>query len=150
MLLHETEPLKACRSTEAGSRLIRLAVHAMSGRVEVAQRRQEAAAPVCVRDDDLIVHATMYQPTDEPMILVHVAMSNQRAEVLPDEELTVRYHLTPAELRVARLLAAGKSNKHIAAELGLSEHTTRHHTERVLRKLSINSRSAVARKLSSG
>jgi DNA-binding NarL/FixJ family response regulator len=52
--------------------------------------------------------------------------------------------LTSRELDVLRLVAAGKPNKHIAAELGISERTARTHVSRILRKLRLNSRTQAA------
>ena len=43
--------------------------------------------------------------------------------------------LTPRELEVARLIAQRHTNREIAAILGVSIHTARHHAERVKRKL---------------
>jgi DNA-binding NarL/FixJ family response regulator len=60
-----------------------------------------------------------------------------------DETLRERYRLTPTEIRVARLLADGRSNTGIAATLFVSPHTVRHHTERILAKLGVRSRAAV-------
>ena len=54
-----------------------------------------------------------------------------------------RYHLTPRELEVARLLLRGKSNDEVAVTLGISGHTARHHTERVFTKLDVRSRAAL-------
>jgi DNA-binding NarL/FixJ family response regulator len=51
-----------------------------------------------------------------------------------------RYHLTPREWEVAVLLADGRSNVEVAAALGISAHTARHHTESVLAKLGVRSR----------
>ena len=48
--------------------------------------------------------------------------------------------LTPAELQVAELLRAGKSNPDIAAELFLSRHTVESHVSRILGKLGVKSR----------
>lgn len=53
--------------------------------------------------------------------------------------------LTRRELEVARLVATGAANKEVAARLGISTHTARHHTERVYRKLSIKSRVSLVR-----
>jgi DNA-binding NarL/FixJ family response regulator len=53
--------------------------------------------------------------------------------------------LTARECEVALLLAEGASNKEVGARLGVSTHTARHHTERILRKLGIASRQQVAR-----
>lgn len=50
------------------------------------------------------------------------------------------YHLTAREAEVALLLAEGSSNFAVARELGISPHTARHHTQRVLGKLSVRSR----------
>jgi DNA-binding CsgD family transcriptional regulator len=57
------------------------------------------------------------------------------------------FGLTPRQWDVARLLARGISNADIAATLGISPHTARRHTERVLRKLEVNSRAQVAAKV---
>lgn len=54
--------------------------------------------------------------------------------------LCERFGLTPREAQVARRLAVRRTNAEIAGELHLSEHTVRRHTERILRKMSINSR----------
>lgn len=52
--------------------------------------------------------------------------------------------LTVREQQIARLIATGESCKRIAGTLGISEHTVRHHTERVFAKLNVQSRAAVA------
>jgi DNA-binding NarL/FixJ family response regulator len=52
--------------------------------------------------------------------------------------------LTSRELDVLRLVAAGKPNKQIAAELTISERTARTHVSRILRKLRLSSRTQAA------
>ncbi|MFI9324839.1 helix-turn-helix transcriptional regulator [Kitasatospora aureofaciens] len=52
--------------------------------------------------------------------------------------------LTPTELRVAHLVAAGRSNPQIAAELLLSARTVQSHVSRILAKLSFTSRVEIA------
>jgi len=52
--------------------------------------------------------------------------------------------LTRRELQVARLIAAGRSNKQIAAELVISQRTAEGHVERILTKLGFTSRAQVA------
>jgi DNA-binding NarL/FixJ family response regulator len=52
--------------------------------------------------------------------------------------------LTSRELDVLRLVAAGKPNKQIAADLEISERTARTHVSRILRKLGLSSRTQAA------
>lgn len=48
--------------------------------------------------------------------------------------------LTPRELQVLRLIAEGRSNKTIARELSISEHTVKFHVNAILGKLNAQSR----------
>ena len=52
------------------------------------------------------------------------------------------YGLTARELEVLRLVAAGKSNHAIAAELFVSDHTIRRHLQNIFRKVGVSSRAA--------
>jgi DNA-binding CsgD family transcriptional regulator len=55
--------------------------------------------------------------------------------------------LTPTEERVAELVARGKSNKEVAAELVVSVHTVEATLTSIYRKLDVRSRTEMARKL---
>ena len=57
--------------------------------------------------------------------------------------------LTPAEERIAVLVAEGKTNREVAAALFLSERTVEGHLSHVFAKLGVRSRTELARKLSS-
>jgi DNA-binding CsgD family transcriptional regulator len=52
--------------------------------------------------------------------------------------------LTAREVQVLRLVAAGKSNRAIAADLGISEHTVARHLQNIFARLDVSSRSAAA------
>jgi DNA-binding NarL/FixJ family response regulator len=52
--------------------------------------------------------------------------------------------LTSRELEVLRLVGAGKANKAIAAQLGISERTARTHVSNILNKLGLGSRTQAA------
>ena len=55
--------------------------------------------------------------------------------------------LTSAELRIAGMVGAGRSNSDIAAELLLSRHTVQAHVSNILSKLDLRSRSEIAREV---
>ena len=54
------------------------------------------------------------------------------------------HELTPRELEVMRLVAAGKSNREVAAALEISENTAARHMQNILAKLRVPSRTAAA------
>jgi DNA-binding NarL/FixJ family response regulator len=61
--------------------------------------------------------------------------------------LHIEYGMTPREIEVALLLTEGCSNRTIAHRLGISPHTARHHTQRVLVKLGVHSRAEAGARL---
>jgi DNA-binding NarL/FixJ family response regulator len=79
-------------------------------------------------------------PTDSTA-LVLITLEEARAGVPP--ALAAKHRLTPREVQVLELLAEGHSNKRVAETLGVSEHTARHHTGRVLSKLQAKCRAEV-------
>jgi DNA-binding NarL/FixJ family response regulator len=76
--------------------------------------------------------------TIDPVVARTLMSSLHRRDDAPITELTSR------ELDVLRLVAAGKPNKLIAAELAISERTARTHVSRILRKLGLSSRTQAA------
>ena len=70
----------------------------------------------------------------DPILAVAVPRSREPSSAQPMEELT------PRELQVLRLMAEGKSNKGIARELAISEHTVKFHVNALLGKLNASSR----------
>ncbi|RWP49702.1 alpha/beta fold hydrolase [Mesorhizobium sp.] len=82
---------------------------------------------------------------DEPLALVH-AKSEQHLEPAcrPKARMTEPVALTARESEVVSLIADGKSNAAIAAELRLSEHTVKRHVANILFKLDLPSRAAAA------
>ena len=68
----------------------------------------------------------------------------QPAKKPPAPAVSDRAPLTARELQVARLIAGGRSNKEIAAELVISQRTAENHVEHILTKLGFTSRAQVA------
>ena len=76
-------------------------------------------------------------------LLVALSVAGAHApDAAADAALRARYGLTAREAEVARLLGQRLTNAELAAALGVSAHTARHHTERVLQKLGVASRRA--------
>jgi DNA-binding CsgD family transcriptional regulator len=66
-------------------------------------------------------------------------LQRRRPSTLPSRELTTQ------ELQIGRLVAAGASNREIAAALFLSTKTVEHHLSNAYRKRGVNSRTQLAR-----
>jgi DNA-binding CsgD family transcriptional regulator len=66
---------------------------------------------------------------------------------IDSQALTTRFGLTSREIQTAQLVSRGYSTRQIATEMGISFNTARRHTEHVLLKLNMHSRSAIAAKL---
>jgi DNA-binding CsgD family transcriptional regulator len=65
-----------------------------------------------------------------------------RVDLLLEGALRETHGLTNRELEVLRLIAAGKTNREIAAALVVSEHTVARHVQNILAKLRLPSRTA--------
>jgi DNA-binding CsgD family transcriptional regulator/PAS domain-containing protein len=88
-----------------------------------------------------VMPAAVFAPAESILVLV----SPRGAPTLPTpERLIERLGLTRREAEVALRIAAGATRDAIAAELGVSPHTVRAHTERIFLKLGVNTRGAVA------
>ncbi|MCG3201318.1 MAG: Nitrate/nitrite response regulator protein NarL [Gammaproteobacteria bacterium] len=72
--------------------------------------------------------------TDSLMAMLVDAMRSGTPAPSTDEALTER------ERQILQLIAAGKSNKHIARQLGISDGTVKVHVKNLLRKLHLRSR----------
>ena len=66
---------------------------------------------------------------------------------LQEDDLRQQFGLTRREAQVACLLSQGRSNQSIARQLEISEHTARHHTQRILAKLEVHSRGEAGAKI---
>jgi DNA-binding CsgD family transcriptional regulator len=111
-----------------------------------------------LRDDGRLLIERIHHSLLEMRELRH-QLRDQRTRRPPSENngitpartgyLQMKFGLTARETEVARLLAQGKSNVSIAKALGISTHTARHHTQRVLGKLKVHSRAEAGAKLRS-
>jgi Response regulator containing a CheY-like receiver domain and an HTH DNA-binding domain len=77
-------------------------------------------------------------PATAARIIRHLSSLGAAASEPAPDRLTAR------ELDVLRLVTAGRRNKEIAAELGISENTVKYHLRNILEKLHAESRTEVA------
>lgn len=144
--LASAEP-EADRLMAAAGRLARdmatLSAHSLAGGFPLLDRSVRTGRGV------YDVHAVPVEgdaPDAPPSWVVEI--HDRTTPVLPShDEMRDRYDLTRREAEVARLLAEGLSNDAVAGRLVISPSTARSHTERVLSKLGLHSRKALALKL---
>jgi DNA-binding NarL/FixJ family response regulator len=63
-----------------------------------------------------------------------------RQMVVDEDTQSIYSPLSPRELEVLELVAAGRTNKEIAAQLDISNQTVKNHVSSILRKLAVNDR----------
>lgn len=80
-----------------------------------------------------------------PAILVLLEVEDS----FSDRELR-QLGLTRAEIRIARLVVQGRTNREIAHTLSISVHTVRHHIQHLHDKLGVRSRTQLAKSLHKG
>jgi ATP/maltotriose-dependent transcriptional regulator MalT len=120
---------------------------------KAAQAWQELDAPYEAARARVLVGQACQALGDEEAFALELAAARSVFEELgavPDVvsvdsltgSATADHGLTARELEVLRLIAVGKSNREIAAELVISEHTVARHVQNIFRKLDVPSRTA--------
>src|SRR5262245_20614206 len=94
--------------------------------------------------DETAFRAAHHRGLDLPAAAAVAYALQQPREKSPAPAVSDEAPLTARELQVARLIAAGRSNKEIAAELVISQRTAENHVEHILAKLGCTSRVQVA------
>jgi DNA-binding CsgD family transcriptional regulator len=153
---YESEMLRAMSGQARGS--VELAEgDARAGLVtlrQTCQAWQELEAPYQVAHVRVLVGRACQLLGDEDGFGLELAAARSAFEQLgaaPDVALvdsltgvseSADHGLTPRELEVLRLVAAGRSNKEIGAALVISEHTVARHVQNIFTKLGVPSRTA--------
>ena len=76
---------------------------------------------------------------EELQILIQAVINRQSASSQPKASDIIKESLTPRELEIIKLSAAGKSAREIASELCISKRTVEAHKERIFSKLDVKS-----------
>ena len=152
VVVHQTnalgELLASDPQADAISAALRKVVASANGIAEWEKAANLAVAtPILEVSTALARYRVRANVQHSPRPLV-VAAVERLTRVAPSmASLRETFALTPAESRVALLLMDGRSNRDIADRLAISPFTARRHTERVLRKLGVRTRSEVAARL---
>lgn len=100
--------------------------------------------------DGLQARLRLLHPREKQAIKPHCLIEFSRVLDRPGYKPTASFSLSMAERRVAELVAQGKANSVVAAELHLSIHTVRAHLREIFAKLNIQHRSELAVALTRG
>lgn len=109
-----------------------------TGDVQVLHALKAGARAYLLKD-------TLHRELLETIRAVHAGKKSISAEVsFQLAEHATDDALTPGEIRVLRLIAAGNANKEIAAQLSLSEETVKGRVRNILSKLGAKDRTHAA------
>jgi DNA-binding NarL/FixJ family response regulator len=138
------ESTRQIRALYGDMKVVALTSFAEEERVHAALQAGAAGYVLKDSDADDVAAAVRAAHRGEVQIDALVARRLMSSIRHPAEAEHRGSELTSRELDVLRLVAAGKPNKQIAAELAISERTARTHVSRILRKLRLSSRTQAA------
>jgi len=150
--LHRTDALRGILDDEPASDLLEEHMDALA-RALGARRPGNGStgidpiqphADVCGAVADYRLQAVYLDPALLGVEAILVTVRRLGPPLPPVRTVAARFALTAREAEVALMLAHGLSDAAIAQRLAISPHTARRHSERVLRKLDLHSRAAVA------
>lgn len=95
------------------------------------------------------IRGRIFRANEESVAAILVTVDRREAPLPGARTLGLALGLTRRQSDVAALLARGLNNSEVADALGISTHTARHHTEKVLQKLNLRSRQEVGGVLAS-
>ena len=126
------DALSAIRSEFPDARIIVLTSY--SGDVQISRALRSGARAYLLKD---MLRKELLD-TIRAVHAGHKRLSSEAATGIAEHSTDET--LTPRETDVLRLIAAGNANKEIAAQLGLTEETVKHHVKNILSKLGANDR----------
>ena len=140
----DTDGLSLARAIRKEHPEVEVVIYSSEAHEEVIERLFEAGVKSFIRkteSSELLIAAIKAAGEHRPFLTPAVGeIIFRRAMGKPVES-----HLTPREREVVRLIAEGKSNKQIAAKLGISARTAESHRAALMRKLGFASTADVVR-----
>jgi DNA-binding CsgD family transcriptional regulator len=151
--LHQTPALTAAMAADAERDALRMAMEEVAVSISAAGTSAlvhtlalagALSSEFSTRYARYRISGALYRsPLSSAMALALVSLERITPVLRTEQELREALGLTRTECRVASLLLS-RTNDEIARELYMSPHTVRRHTERILFKLTVRSRSEVA------
>ena len=105
-----------------------------------ASRMAAAGVGAVARDADAGRIAAALLAASQGLVVIDAGFAADVIAEQPEAPDALPDPLTPREREVLELLAAGLSNRRIASELGISEHTAKFHVNGILAKLGATTR----------
>jgi len=134
--MHGLDAITTIRGEFPDARIVVLSTY--RGDVQVLHALKAGARAYLLKD-------TLHRELLETIRAVHAGKKSISAEVsFQLAEHATDDALTPGEIRVLRLIAAGNANKEIAAQLSLSEETVKGRVRNILSKLGAKDRTHAA------
>lgn len=135
------ELVRAALHYQTGPRpLARAAACADAGTVLIAHGRAEEAVPYLERALRVYTRADASAKAEQVRVRLRALGLRRHDGAIPARPTTGWAALSESELRVARLVAAGLTNRAVADRLSLSPHTVDSHLRHIFAKLRINTR----------
>jgi DNA-binding CsgD family transcriptional regulator len=92
---------------------------------------------------DVVLSGTAVQPADDQGVVLDVELGGLRWIAIRQQRHPDEVTLSPRESEIARMVAAGLTNKAIATVLDISPWTVGTYLRRIFTKLDVNSRAAM-------
>jgi len=136
------ESTRRIRATYEDVEVVALTSFAEEERVHAAL--EAGASGYLLKDADANEVAAAIRAAHRGELQLNPAVARRLMTSLRTPSNDLEAELTSRELDILALVGAGKANKQIAAELGISERTARTHVSNILRKLGLSSRTQAA------
>ncbi len=148
-LLNGLEATSQIRLTSPETRVLMLSAHSDDAYIERAMAL--GAAGFLIKQSsahmlkDAIREAHKGKTFYSPEVARHLHNRRPESKSRPGRTAGKLPELTPREMEVLQLVAEGKANKQVAAELGISIKTVEKHRDHLMRKLAIHDTAGLTR-----
>ena len=114
----------------------------VEGQHELRRVAGDLPTPVLFRGFPLASHS----PTDDPCMLVLMEKIGRERRIVSDQAKD-QFRLTGREVEIVKYVSDGWTNKEIAHNLAISEHTVKEHVRHLLKKTKSTTRTGILAKI---